>query len=461
MGRALLESLENRQFFSAGPAAGQQLPPMFGPGGPGGPGGGQHQPPTGAPSTGGTATGGTSTTTQPTMAKPVAVYQGKITLSDSSTRPFCLAILTEGTDGSVTANIPGPGGPVSLTGTKAGSTYTLSGTKGSDSFAVTATVDASGNVTGTVTRTTTATDGTTTTETGTLALTKADATQPPKGGQGGDDHGGPGGPGGQQGTPVTLLADYDGTLTLADGTTHKFALGIISEGADGTVTACLPGPGGGIKLTGTKSGSTYTLSGKRDNVSVSITATVDASGNVTGTFTKTTTASDSTTTTETGTLALTLDTTHGKPTSTTTTAPTTTTTATTKSSAKSATTSTLSRSVSSTSSTTPSFTNLVTYTGKMTIGDRTADVIIQTYTNKNGKTLVAIRSRRLLGRRSLVLEATITGTSITASRTDGNHSVSVSLAIATDGSLTGGVTFKKGTIERSATIDADKVTTNA
>ncbi len=429
MGRFnLFESLEGRQLFAG-------MPAQFG--SPRGPVG---QPP--------------AIDQSATKTAPVAVYQGTITFSeDSTTRPFSLVILTEGTDGAVTASIPGHHGRVQLTGTKSGSTYTLSGGKDGNTVSVTATVDADGKVTGTFTRTYTE-DGTTVTDTGSISLTKADNTQPPTNPGQGPGRQGPPKDGTDTTKPAAPIAVYEGTLTISDCTSKKFGLAIITENADGTVTARI-GHRDGIELAGTKSGSTYTLTGTKGTVSVSITATVDASGNLTGTYSKTTTATDGNTTTESGTLALTKKAAPTKPEKSSDSSGSTTTTTTTVTDTTLSKTSTESK---TSTSTRPTISNLVTYKGNMTFGTKTAEVTIQTYTLSTGKTLVTIRSRALLGRRTLVLEATINGNSITASRTDGERSVAVNLTTATDGSIAGSVSLKKGTIERTLTIDADKVT---
>ncbi|MBC7783436.1 MAG: hypothetical protein H7144_06305 [Burkholderiales bacterium] len=378
--------------------------------------------------------------------KPLAVYAGTVTGQDGTARPFRLEILTEAA-GTVTATIPGPHGPIKIAGTRTGDTYNLSTPAGDKSVAVVAKVDAAGNVTGTVTRTHTE-NGETQTHIGTLALKKVEIVPPPIK------------PGPRPDPAAKPIASYNGSVT-ENGVERKFNLAILTEGADGAVTANIPGPGHPIKLTGTKAGGTYTLGATLEHRTIALTATVDASGNVTGTITTVITKPDSTTETHTGTLALKKVVPPVKPT-------------TPDSGATTGLSSTASTTALGKSTTiakpnpTPTprvkpapgtITNLLTYTGKMSIGDRSGTVVIRTYTDSsNGKTFISIRSRALLGKRSLVMEATITGNTISASRSDGERSATISLTTSADGSLVGSLTLKRGTVERTMTIDADKVT---
>ncbi len=110
-------------------------------------------------------------------------------------------------------------------------------------------------------------------------------------------------------TPVAL---YVGTATPEEGVAKRFSIAIISE-TEGAVVARIAGRDGGVKLEGTKTGDTYTLSATKDGRTVSITATVDADGKVTGTITNAYANAEGETESSTSTLALTKATTPAKP----------------------------------------------------------------------------------------------------------------------------------------------------
>jgi len=369
-------------------------------------------------------------------AAPIANYVGTVTPVEGEPKRFGLAIISE-TAGVVVARIPGREGGVKLEGTKTGNTYNLSAAKDGRTVTVVATVDADGNVTGTITHTFTNDAGETETGTGTLALKKATApTRPEKPsddtvvGGGGDDET----PGE---TPAKPIAAYNGTVTFdGEERSKRFGVSIVSE-TDGVVVARLPGRGGAHELTGTKSGSTYTLASEDGKVSVVFTVADD--GTAAGTLTCKFKGEGDTTVTKTGALSL-----------------------------KSVDVSTLPtegehRGDKPVRPFRPdrggAITDAVVYTGTITNGERTGDVFVQTFKNKEGKTMVLIAAKHRFGPRPAFLEAVVTDTSITASKSVEDRSIDVAFTLAADGSLTGTVTLKRGDKTETLTIDADKKVT--
>jgi hypothetical protein len=368
-------------------------------------------------------------------AQPAAVYTGTATLEDGSVKRFGLAIVSE-TDAAVVARIQGRDGGIELTGTKTGDTYTLTTSREGRTVTVVATVDADGNLTGTITHAFTNSQGGSESHTAALSL-KLGAT-PEKPTQPGqprpDDNAGPE-------TPAAPIAAFNGTVTFEDDRAKRFGVAIVSDEA-GTVTARLPGRGAAHELTGTHTGNTYTLASADGNVSV--TFTVDDDGNATGTLTCVVKLRDGTTETRTGALNLkSIDPTtlpvggEDKP-------------------------STGERPVRPFQPDRRAIADAVVYTGTISGDDKSGDVFVQTYTNSEGKTMLLIAAKHRFGLRPAILEATIDGNTITAGNAIGDRSIDVELTTSDDGSLTGTITLKKADTTRVLTLDATRRTnTNA
>jgi hypothetical protein len=187
-----------------------------------------------------------------------------------------------------------------------------------------------------------------------------------------------------------------------------------------------------VQLTGTHAGNTYTLASTGDGPAVTITATVDDAGNVTGTFSCTGTNREGEAVTQSGSLALAAADPFAKPVG-----------------GKRA------RPVLVQN-------DLTTYTGTIASTDRTADVVVQTYTDAEGATKVLIASKKCFGLRPAILTSTVNGDTITASATAGERGISVALTVGADGALTGTVTLTNGDVTRTLTITAtEKVATTA
>jgi len=242
-------------------------------------------------------------------------------------------------------------------------------------------------------------------------------------------------------TAVEPIATYTGKLTTDEGDVKRFMLQIISD--DGTnVVARIPGREGMVEVTGTKSGDAYSLSAEKDGRSVSVEATIDDAGAVTGTVTHSFTNADDAVETHTGTIALTLAEKPTKP-------------------------ETppedgegdgeVQKPVRAHRPPHEKLTDLVVYTGTINNGENDRDVFVETFTNREGKTILVIASKHRFGPRPIVIEATLTDTSITASKSVDDRSVDINLTIGADGSLTGTVELVKGETSRALTVDATKV----
>lgn len=236
-------------------------------------------------------------------------------------------------------------------------------------------------------------------------------------------------------TRVKPIAVYTGKLTTEDGETKRFMLQIISD--DGTnVVARIPGRGGLVEVTGTKSGNVYTLSATKDDRIISVSATIADDGTVTGSVTHTFTNADDAVETHTATIALTKVDTTTKPDTPKPTKP-----------------------VRAFHPPRELPKDIVVYTGTVTEGDTTNDVFVQTFTNREGKTMLVIASKKRIGLRPIIIEATLTDTTITASKSVGERSVNISLTIGSDGSLAGTIDIAKGEKTRSLTLAATKAET--
>ncbi len=235
------------------------------------------------------------------------------------------------------------------------------------------------------------------------------------------------------------VAVYAGKITTDEGEPRRFALAIVSE-TDGNVVARIPGREGGIKLTGTLAGDTYTLAASKEGRSVSVVATVDVDGNVTGTITHTFTTRSGETESHVATLAL------KKVTAPTGTEPPVTSPP------------VVDRPVRPYRPDRHQISNVTVYTGTISGSDKTGDVFIQTFTNREGKTMILIAAKHRFGLRPAILEATIEGNTITASKSAGDRSIAIAFTTSNDGSLTGTVTLAKGDATRVLNVDADKKT---
>lgn len=365
-------------------------------------------------------------------ANPVAVYNGTVTHDDASTKRFGLAIVSE-TDGAVVARIPGREGGIELTGTKTGNTYTLTASKDGRSVSVVATVDADGNVTGTLTHTFTNPEGETETHTGTLSLKlaaqpeKPEKPEQPSVGIGPDDQ-----------TPVTPVAAFHGTVTFDGDITKRFGVAILTDDA-GTVTARIPGRDAAHQLTRTHTGDTYTLASADGNVSVVF--TVDDQGAATGTLTCVIKLKDGTTETRIGDLNLkSADPTAPPPGGVDKPSP-------------------GDRPVRPFRPDRHAITDAVVYTGTISGDDKSGDVFVQTYTNAEGKTMLLIAAKHRFGLRPAILEATIDGNTITAGNSIGDRSIDVELTTTADGALSGTITLKRGETTRVLTVNTTLKTT--
>lgn len=234
-------------------------------------------------------------------------------------------------------------------------------------------------------------------------------------------------------TRVKPIAVYVGKLTTDENQTKRFMLQIVSD--DGTnVVARIPGRVGLVEVTGTKSGNVYTLGASKEGRSLSVVATIADDGTVTGTFTHSFTNKDGETESQAGTIALKKVEAPTKPTNPTV----------------------------PVKPVRPFFpprelpTNIVVYTGTVSEGDKSSDVFVQTFTNKAGKTMLVIASKKRIGLRPIIIEATLTDTTITASKSVGDRSVNISLTIGSDGALAGTIDIARGEKTRSLTLSATK-----